>query len=109
MDFALTPALVELRERARRYTVDALQPLEAQFERDHGVLPRATGNELRKAAIEANLHAGSLPTAVGGQGWTVMEQVIVHEQLGQVTGGLWSYIPGAYNVLLHADTAQRKR
>jgi acyl-CoA dehydrogenase len=109
MDFALTPALVELRERARRYTVDVLQPLEAQFERDHGVLSTALGNDLRKAAIQANLHAGSLPKAVGGQGWTVMEQVIVHEQFGQVTGGLWSYVPGAYNVLLHCDPVQRRR
>jgi alkylation response protein AidB-like acyl-CoA dehydrogenase len=109
MDFALTPALVELRERARRYTVDVLQPVEAQFERDHGVLSTALGNDLRKAAIQANLHAGSLPKAVGGQGWTVMEQVIVHEQFGQVTGGLWSYVPGAYNVLLHCDPVQRRR
>ena len=38
-----------------------------------------------------------------------MEQVLVHEQLGQSTGGLWSYIPGAYNVLLHADAEQRRR
>jgi alkylation response protein AidB-like acyl-CoA dehydrogenase len=109
MDFALTPELLELRERARRYTQNVLQPYEEQFERDHGVLPRAIGDEFRKAAIEANLHAGSLPRAVGGQGWSVMEQVIVHEQLGQVTGGLWSYIPGAYNVLLHADAEQRRR
>jgi alkylation response protein AidB-like acyl-CoA dehydrogenase len=109
MDFALTPALVELRERARRYTVDVLQPVEAQFERDHGVLSTALGNDLRKAAIQANLHAGSLPKAVGGQGWSVMEQVIVHEQFGQVTGGLWSYVPGAYNVLLHCDPVQRRR
>ena len=46
---------------------------------------------------------------VGGQGWSVLEQVLVHEQLGQSTGGLWSYIPGAYNVLIHADPDQRRR
>src|ERR1700690_2636556 len=109
MDFALTPALSELRERARRYTQDVLQPHEEQFERDHGVLPKTIGDQFRHAAIDANLHAGSLPRAVGGQGWSVMEQVIVHEQLGQVTGGLWSYIPGAYNVLLYCDSVQRKR
>jgi alkylation response protein AidB-like acyl-CoA dehydrogenase len=109
MDFSLTPGLVELRERARRYTVDVLQPHEAQFERDHGVLPKAVGDGFRRAAIDANLHAGSLPKGVGGQGWSAMEQVIVHEQLGQVTGGLWSFIPGAYNVLLHCDPDQRKR
>jgi acyl-CoA dehydrogenase len=109
MDFALTPGLKELRERARRYTQDVLQPHEAQFEHDHGVLPKAVGDTFRRAAIEARLHAGSLPRSVGGQGWSVLEQVIVHEQFGQVTGGLWSYIPGAYNVLLHCDPVQRKR
>ena len=109
MDFALTPELIELRERARRYTIEFLQPLEAKFEADHGVLARSEGDALRRAAIEANLQAGSLPRAVGGQGWSVMEQVIVHEQLGQATGGLWSYIPGAYNVLLHCDPEQRAR
>jgi acyl-CoA dehydrogenase len=109
MDFALTPELQALRERARRYTVDVLQPHEAQFELDHGVLPRSIADTFRRAAIEARLHAGSLPRSVGGQGWSVMEQVIVHEQFGQVTGGLWSYVPGAYNVLLHCDPAQRSR
>jgi alkylation response protein AidB-like acyl-CoA dehydrogenase len=109
MDFGLTTELRVLRERARTYVVDVLQPLEASFERDHGVLPRTQGDELRRAAIAAGLHAGSLPKAVGGQGWSVMEQVIVHEQFGQVTGGLWSYVPGAYNVLLHCDPVQRRR
>ena len=33
MDFALTPELEALRERARRYVVDVLQPLEVEFER----------------------------------------------------------------------------
>jgi acyl-CoA dehydrogenase len=109
MDFALTEAQRELRERARRYVVDVLQPLEEQFERDRGVLPRSTGIELRRAAIEARLEAGPLPRQVGGQGWSVMDQVVVHEQFGQVTGGLWSYVPGAYNVLVHCDPEQRRR
>jgi alkylation response protein AidB-like acyl-CoA dehydrogenase len=39
----------------------------------------------------------------------LLEQVLVHEQLGQATGGLWSYIPGAYNVLVHCDDDQRRR
>jgi acyl-CoA dehydrogenase len=109
MDFALTEAQRELRERARRYVVDVLQPLEEPFERDRGVLPRSTGIELRRAAIEARLEAGPLPRQVGGQGWSVMDQVVVHEQFGQVTGGLWSYVPGAYNVLVHCDPEQRRR
>ena len=35
MDLTLTPAQTELRDRARAYVVDALQPLEAEFERNH--------------------------------------------------------------------------
>jgi acyl-CoA dehydrogenase len=109
VDLSLTPAQLDLRARARAYVVDVLQPLEIEFERVGGRLPAAKRDELKRAAIEARLHGGSFPREVGGQGWTVLEQVIVHEQLGQATGGLWSFIPGAYNALVHADEAQRRR
>jgi alkylation response protein AidB-like acyl-CoA dehydrogenase len=109
MDFALTPAQVELRERARRFVVEVLQPVELEFQAASGRLPAARGAELRRLAIEAGLAGGELPVAVGGKGWTVFEQVLVHEQYGQVTGGLWSYVPGAYEVLIHADAEQRRR
>ena len=109
MDFALTPPLEALRERARRYVVDELQPLEVAFERSGGHLPAEQARELRGKAIAAGLVGGNLPRAVGGLEWSNMEQVVVQEQLGQVTGGLWSYIPGAYNVLALCDAGQRKR
>ena len=109
MDLTLTSAQRELQERARRYVVDVLQPRETEFERANGRMPRAWGQELRRAAIEARLHGGSMPTEVGGQGWSVVEQVLVHEQFGQVTGGLWSFVPGGYNVLVHCDPDQRRR
>jgi acyl-CoA dehydrogenase len=109
MDLNLTAAQAELRERARAYVVDVLQPLEVPFERGHGSLPVEAVREAKRRAIEANLHGGSLPRNVGGQGWSAVEQVLVHEQLGQATGGLWSYIPGAYNALVHCSPEQRAR
>jgi alkylation response protein AidB-like acyl-CoA dehydrogenase len=109
VDVTLAPAQLELQGRARAYVVDVLQPLEAEFERAGGRLPDATRGELKRAAIDARLHGGSFPVELGGQGWTALDQVIVHEQLGQATGGLWSFIPGAYNALIHADDAQRRR
>jgi alkylation response protein AidB-like acyl-CoA dehydrogenase len=109
MDLTLSPAEVELRERARRFTVEVLQPLEVAFERAGGTLERTDRERIRDAAIEARLHGGDFPRELGGQGWSVMEQVLVHEQLGQSTGGLWSYIPGAYNALVHCDDQQRRR
>ncbi|HEY0442814.1 MAG TPA: acyl-CoA dehydrogenase family protein [Candidatus Limnocylindrales bacterium] len=109
MDLTLTPAEQELRDRARAFVVDVLQPRELEFERAGGRMPREWGSAIRAAALAARLQGGSLPEAVGGQGWTAMEQVIVHEQLGQSTGGLWSFIPGAYNVLAHASPDQQAR
>jgi alkylation response protein AidB-like acyl-CoA dehydrogenase len=109
MDLSLSPEQLELQARARAYVTNVLQPLEEEFERAGGRLSRKQGSDLRNAAIGARLHGGSLPRDVGGQGWTVTEQVIVHEQLGQVTGGLWSYIPGAYNALIHSTPEQRAR
>jgi alkylation response protein AidB-like acyl-CoA dehydrogenase len=109
VDLTLNPAELELQDRARAFVVDVLQPLEIEFERAGGRLSRKQGSDLRAAAVKARLHGGSLPRELGGQGWSVVEQVIVHEQLGQVTGGLWSYIPGAYNALVHATPEQRVR
>ena len=109
MDLTLTRDHLELQARARAFVRDELQPREVEFERAGGRVPRDWGEPIRAAAIAARLHGGSLPVEAGGQGWSVLEQVLVHEQLGQSTGGLWSYIPGAYNVLLHADADQRQR
>jgi acyl-CoA dehydrogenase len=108
VDLSLTPDQLELQARARAYVHDHLQPIEAEFERAGGRLPAATRDELKRLAIDARLHGGSFPRALGGQGWSVLEQVIVHEQLGQATGGLWSFIPGAYNALVHADADQQR-
>ena len=108
MDLTLTPAQTDLRDRARAYVVDALQPLEEEFERNH-TLSEGSIRELKRLAIEARLHGGSLPVSAGGQGWSAIEQVLVHEQLGQATGGLWSFIPGAYNVLVQCTPEQRRR
>src|SRR6476469_2554596 len=109
MDLTRTRAQLELQSRARACVRDVLQPREVEFERAGGHVPRDWGDPIRAAAIEARLQGGSFPVAAGGQGWSVLEQVLVHEQLGQSTGVLWSYIPGAYNSLLHSDPEQRRR
>ncbi len=108
MDLSLTPAQTDLRDRARTFVVDVLQPLENEFERTKA-LSDDTLRSIKRAAIEARLHGGSLPAAIGGQGWSALEQVLVHEELGQVTGGLWGFIPGGYNALLHCTPEQRTR
>jgi acyl-CoA dehydrogenase len=109
VDLTLSTAQLGLQGRARRFTSEVLQPVELEFERAGGRIPADKRAAIRDASIGAGLVGGSLPTDVGGQGWSMLEQVLVHEQLGQSTGGLWSYIPGAYNALLHCDDDQRRR
>jgi len=109
MDLTLSDAQSELQDRARTFVRDVLQPVELEFERARGQLPAELRSRIRDASIAAGLVGGSLPREVGGQGWSVLEQVLVHEQLGQSTGGLWSYIPGAYNALIHCSPEQRAR
>ena len=73
MDMTLSPSDRELQARARAYVSDVLRPLEDEFERAGGRLSRKEGADLRRAAIEARLHGGSLPREIGGQGWTVTD------------------------------------
>ncbi len=109
MDLTLTDGQLQIQARVRAFVRDVLQPLEVDFERAGGRLPTETRHYIRQASVAAGLVGGSLPVKVGGQGWTMLEQVLVHEQLGQGTGGLWSFIPGAYNALIHCDPEQRRR
>ncbi len=109
MDLTLSAAQTELRDRARRFARDVLQPLEVGFEAAGGRIDPDVASDVKAQAIDADLHGGSFPTELGGQGWTLLEQVLVHEQLGQVTGGLWGLIPGGYNALIHCDADQRRR
>jgi len=85
VDLSLTPDQVELQARAHAYVTDHLQPLEAEFERAGGRLAADVRDRLKRAAIDARLHGGSLPREAGGQGWSALDQVLVHEQLGQAT------------------------
>jgi len=109
MDLTLSPAQVDLQARTRRFTREVLQPLEVEFEGSGGRLPAEVRDRIRSEAIAAGLAGGEFPAELGGQGWSALDQVVVHEQLGQSTGGLWSYIPGAYNALVHVTPDQRRR
>ena len=98
MDFALTADQRDLRERARAFA-DALLPHEEAAELAGGRVPDDVRAEIRRLARELRLVGGNHAPEHGGQGWSMMEHVIVHEELGRVTNGLWWLMGGAYNVL----------
>ncbi len=98
MDFSLTDAQQELRERARAFVAQVV-PYEVLAEEAGGVVPDDVKAEIRRLGRELRLVGGNHALAHGGQGWSMLEHVIVHEELGQITNGLWWLMGGAYNVL----------
>ena len=85
MDLTLSPDQLALQDRARRFAREVLQPVEVGFETSGGRIDPDVARAVKAKAIEARLQGGSFPKEVGGQGWSMLEQVLVHEQLGQVT------------------------
>jgi acyl-CoA dehydrogenase len=105
----LTPEQSELRARARRFVDEVLIPHEEEAERLHGRLPQETIDLIKREAIAANLNGFLHSPEYGGQGWTRMEWMLVEEQLGRSTNGVYWHIPNAYNVWDNASEAQRER
>ncbi len=109
MDFELTTGQAELRERAARFVDEVLIPLEVDAERAGGRLPEAAVERVRSVGRELGLVAGNHAVEHGGQGWTALEQVLVHEELGRNTNGVWWVMGGAYNVLSRGTPDQVER
>jgi acyl-CoA dehydrogenase len=109
MDFELTDAQRELRGRAASFVDEVLIPLEVDAELAGGRIEPAVVQRVRARASELRLDAGNHATEHGGQGWSALEQVIVHEELGRNTNGIWWVIGGGYNVLSRGTPEQIER
>src|ERR671936_455848 len=105
----LTSAQSELRARAARFVDEVLVPLELEAELNGGRLPAETIADIRRRAGEARLVGGNHAVEVGGQGWSAFEQVLVQEELGRNTNGVWWNMGGGYNVLARATPEQIER
>src|SRR6476661_2750975 len=106
---ALTPAQIDLRERAARFVDETLIPLELEAERNGGPLPLETAKSVSARARELGLSGGNHAVEVGGQGWSAFEQVLVQEELGRNTNGVWWNMGGGYNVLAFGTPEQVER
>ena len=109
MDFSLTPELQELRARVRGLVDDVLQPLELEAERNGGRLSRETHDRVKRAVRTAELNAANIPTELGGQGFNLTQQIVMHEQLGRLTNCLWVLVWNVSNVLMHGSPEQLQR
>jgi acyl-CoA dehydrogenase len=109
MGLALTAAQQDLRRRAALYVDETAIPLEEQAERAHGRLPPELAATVAAAARALDLTGGHHPVEHGGKGWSVLEQVLVQEELGRNTNGIWWHSESGYNVLAMGSPAQIER
>jgi alkylation response protein AidB-like acyl-CoA dehydrogenase len=105
----LTPAELELRERARRFVDEELIPHEELAERSGGRIGEELRARIRDAALAAGLVGGLHAPEHGGQGWSTVEWFLVEEQMGRSTNALSWHMPNAYNVLASGSPEQIER
>ena len=85
IDFELTDEQKQIQQLARQFTRDEVIPVAAQHDRDESY-----PGEVVAKAHEIGLLNMSVPEAVGGLGFGLMEEVLVGEELGYGCMGIYT-------------------
>ena len=107
MEFAYTPRLAELKQRAADLTGKIMQ-YEDTCEADNG-LSAAALDAIRQDVLASGLQAVNMPAEWGGAGLSVLEQVVVQDELGKLTNALWDTVWRPANCLRACTPEQRER
>src|SRR5438132_11349533 len=81
---------------------------EERCEEENGLPPEILG-EIGEKTLACGLNAINMPKDWGGAGLSVLEQVLVQEQLGQLTNALWDAVWRPANALKACSAEQRER
>ena len=106
MDLTLSAAQEDLRARARAVTTGIIAH-EETCEEGNG-LPAETHAQIAGLVRKQALNAINMPTEWRGQGLSVLDQVLVQEELGQLTNALWDTVWRPANALRACTPAQRE-
>ncbi len=107
MDFTYTPRQLELKERAAALAAEIMVH-EERCEAENG-LPAEVLAGLRDKILASGLAAINMPSEWGGAGLTILEQVIVQDELGRLTNALWDVVWRPANALKACTPKQRER
>ena len=107
MDFSYSPRLAELKARAHALYLE-LAPLEDACEAHNG-LTAEEHDQVVAAVLASGLQAVNMPTEWGGAGLSILEQVVVQEELGKLTNALWDAVWRPANALRFCTPEQRER
>ena len=107
--FGLSDEDLRIRKAAREFA-DELMPIEVEAELAGGVLPAATLRNNHDEALARGLYATNMPKSVGGPGYTMLQQVLVQEQVGRITNGIaWvMHTPPAWWVEVATDYQKQR-
>jgi len=106
MDFRMTPRQIELKAQARAWT-EAMYDFELDCEMNNG-LSAEQHDKVKQLIKDHGLAAINMPAELGGAGYSVLEQAIISEEVGKLTGALWDTMWRPANALKAATPAQRE-
>jgi acyl-CoA dehydrogenase len=107
MDWTYSARQLELKKQAHDLAA-SIMVYEEQCELENG-LPAEAHAVIKKNTLAAGLNAVNMPADWGGAGLSILEQVLVQEELGQLTNALWDAVWRPANALKACDDAQRER
>ncbi|MCI9889833.1 acyl-CoA dehydrogenase [Micrococcales bacterium 31B] len=107
MDFTYTPAQLEIKARAASLK-NVIMQYEDYCEENNGLTPEMHA-EIRQAVLDHRFQAINMPAELGGAGLSVLEQAIMQEELGELTGALWDVMWRPANALRACTPAQAER
>ncbi|MEA2781307.1 MAG: acyl-CoA dehydrogenase [Rhodospirillaceae bacterium] len=92
MSYPLPPSTRAWQEKVRRFVAEELIPHEVEAEMNGGELPPAIRDRQRLRAKEIGLCALGIPKEMGGAGLSLLDQVVIQEEVGRATNALgWCY------------------
>jgi acyl-CoA dehydrogenase len=107
MDWNYTDRQLELRRRAHELAF-VIRTYEEQCEENNGLSGEALA-VIKKHTLASGMNAINMPSEWGGQGLSILEQVLVQEVLGQLTNALWDTVWRPANALKACTEQQRER
>jgi acyl-CoA dehydrogenase len=106
VDISLTFDDRALQQRAREFTDQVLIPLEDECEERGGLTPESLASAHR-AVLDWEFQAINHKPENGGRGHDIFRMMLIEEQWGRVTGGLWD-IPWRPSVALARGTEEQR-
>jgi alkylation response protein AidB-like acyl-CoA dehydrogenase len=107
MDMTLSRDEFEAQSRARAFARDWLHPNEIAC--DERRLSRKALTQIRRQVIVHKLNATNHAIEDGGHSYTPLQQILIAEQLGRATNGMWTVCFKASTPLKHGSPHQREQ